>query len=231
METLNKIKVSIVLRSEIMAENEEIKHKIVQAAFELFQKYGIRSVTMDDIARHVGISKKTIYQGFSDKDEIVLAVTQMHQNMWEERANHFASTSENAIEELLRFSVVFRDQMRQLNPSLMFDLFKYHREAWQNWVAYKSNVVKQKIVDTLTRGIREGYFRTGLNVDILATFRVEQVEMAFNDSIFPRDKFRFEEVQMLLFDHFIYGCLTFEGMKLYEETKRKFTELEPTPIQ
>lgn len=213
-----------------MAEIEEIKQKITQAAFELFQKYGIRSVTMDDIARHLGMSKKTIYQSFSEKDEIVLAVTKMHQCMWEEQANHFASTSENAIEELLRFSVVFRDQMRQLNPSLMFDLFKYHREAWLAWVSYKSKVVKQKIVDTINRGIVEGYFRSGLNVDILATFRVEQVEMAFNDSIFPRDKFRFDEVQMQLFDHFVYGCLTHKGFALYEETKRKLFELETTPI-
>jgi AcrR family transcriptional regulator len=230
LETLDKLKVSIVLRPEIMAENEEIKQKIVQAAFDLFQKYGIRSVTMDDIARHLGISKKTIYQGFSEKDEIVLAVTKMHQCMWEERAAHYANTSENAIDELLRFSVVFRDQMKQLNPSLMFDLFKYHREAWQDWVSYKTKVIKQKIVDTINRGIDEGYFRAGLNVDILATFRVEQVEMAFNDSIFPRDRFRFDEVQMQLFDHFVYGCLTHKGIDLYEETKRKLFEQEPTPI-
>lgn len=214
-----------------MAENEEIKQKIVQSAFELFMKYGIRSVTMDDIARHLGMSKKTIYQSFSEKDEIVSAVTKMHQCTWEERANHLASTSSNAIEELLKFSVVFRDQMKQMNPSLMFDLFKYHREAWQEWVTYKANVIKQKIVDTINRGVREGYFRADLNVDILATFRVEQIEMAFNDTVFPREKFKFEEVQVQLFDHFIHGCLTRQGMDLYEETKRKIFELEPTPIK
>ena len=214
-----------------MAENEEIREKIVHGAFDLFNKYGIRSVTMDDIARHLGMSKKTIYQSFSEKDEIVLAVTKLHQCMWEDRANHFAETSENAIQELLKFSLVMRDQLKQLNPGLMFDLFKYHREAWQEWTTYKSKVIKQKIIDTMKRGVGEGYFRAGLNIDILATFRVEQVEMAFNDSIFPRDKFRFDEVQLQLFEHFIYGCLTHKGIDLFEETKRKLFELEPTPTK
>jgi AcrR family transcriptional regulator len=213
-----------------MAENEEIKKKIVDSAFELFKKYGIRSVTMDDIARHLGMSKKTIYQSFSEKDEIVLAVTKMHECMWEERATHLAQTSDNAIEELLKFSMVFRDQMRQMNPSLMFDLFKYHREAWQEWITYKNKVIRKKIVDTINRGISESYFRADLKVDILATFRVEQVEMAFSESIFPREQYKLEDVQMQLFDHFIYGCLTRKGIDMYEQTKQKLFEQEQTPI-
>jgi TetR/AcrR family transcriptional regulator, cholesterol catabolism regulator len=229
-ETFEKLKVSIVLRPEIMAENEEIKEKIVHAAFELFMKYGIRSVTMDDIARHLGMSKKTIYQSFSEKDEIVSAVTRLHQCTWEERANLLAENSSNAIEEMLKFSLVFRDQMRQMNPSLMYDLFKYHRDSWQDWVTYKSKVIRQKIVNTINRGINEGFFRQDLNVNILATFRVEQIEMAFSESVFPRDQFRFEEVQLQLFDHFVHGCLSPAGMKLYDETKHKFFETEPTPI-
>jgi TetR/AcrR family transcriptional regulator, cholesterol catabolism regulator len=120
--------------------------------------------------------------------------------------------------------------MKKMNPSMMFDLAKYHREAWQGWLSYKTKVIKQKVVNTLARGIREGYFRPDINIDVLATFRVEQVEMAFNDSIFPQDKFRFDEVQMQLFEHFIYGCLTRKGIDFYEETKPKFFELEPTPI-
>jgi AcrR family transcriptional regulator len=212
-----------------MAENDDNKHKIAQAAHDLFMKYGIRSVSMDDIARHLGMSKKTIYQSFSEKDEIVTAVTTMHQSEWEEKASHLAATSANAIEELLRFSVVFREQMRQMNPSLMFDLFKYHRQAWDEWIAYKSRVIKQNVADTIRRGVAEGYFRRDLNPNILATFRVEQVEMAFNETIFPQDQYNFHEVQMQLFDHFIYGCLTRKGMDLYEESKIKLLETEQTP--
>ena len=211
-----------------MAETEELRQKIVLAANELFIKYGIRSVTMDDIARHLGMSKKTIYQSFNDKDEIVSMGTQLHCDMWAKRADEISADSSNAIEELLKFSVVFREQMKKMNPNMMFDLFKYHRASWEEWIRYKREVIKQKIVETIDRGMKEGYFRKDLNTDILATLRVEQVELAFNDSVFPHDQYNFEEVQMKLFDHFIYGCLNRKGFDLYEETKKQMFEQEPS---
>lgn len=210
-----------------MAEMDEIKGKIIAGANELFMKYGIRSVTMDDIARHLGISKKTIYQSFSEKDEIVSAVTKMHCDMWEHKTIEIAKSTANAIEELLRFSVLFRDQMRRMNPNLMFDMYKYHRQTWDEWSQYKASVIKQRVIDTINRGKNEGYFRKEVNAEILGTFRVEQLEMAFDSSIFPHDKFSFEDVQMQLFDHFIYGCLTRKGTDLYEESKRQLFEHEP----
>jgi TetR/AcrR family transcriptional regulator, cholesterol catabolism regulator len=212
-----------------MAEMDEIKQKIIAGANELFMKYGIRSVTMDDIASDLGISKKTIYQTFSEKDEIVAAVVKMHCVMWEHKTDEIAKTTANAIEELLRFSVHFRDQMKRTNPNLMFDMHKYHRETWDEWSQYKAKVIKQKVINTINRGITEGYFRKDLNAELLGTFRVEQLEMAFDSSIFPHDKFNFEDVQMQLFDHFIYGCLTRKGLDLYEESKRQLFEHEPIP--
>jgi AcrR family transcriptional regulator len=210
-----------------MAEIDEMKHRIVLAANELFIKYGIRSVTMDDIARHLGMSKKTIYQSFSEKDEIVSLGMQMHCQMWEQKSDEIVVASGNAIEELLKFSLVFREQMRKMNPNMMFDLFKYHRATWEEWLKYKREVIKQRIIDTIDRGMAEGYFRQNLNKDILATLRVEQLELAFNDSVFPHEQHNLEDVQMQLFDHFIYGCLNRKGFDLYEETKKQIFEQEP----
>lgn len=206
---------------------DEMKQKIVIAANELFMKYGIRSVTMDDIARHLGMSKKTIYQSFSEKDEIVSLGMQMHCEMWEKRTEEIVTTTNNAIEELLRFSLVFREQMKKMNPNMLFDLFKYHRATWEDWVKYKRDVIKQRIIDTLDRGMAEGYFRHDLNKDILATLRVEQLELAFNDSVFPHEVHKLEDVQMQLFDHFIYGCLNRKGFDVYEDTKKQMFEHEP----
>jgi AcrR family transcriptional regulator len=214
-----------------MSEMDEIKQKIVFAANELFIKYGIRSVTMDDIARHLGMSKKTIYQSFSEKDEIVSLGMQLHCQMWEKKSDEIVDASGNAIEELLKFSLVFRDQMKKMNPNMMFDLHKYHHATWEEWAKYKREVIKQRVIDTIDRGVREGYFRSDLNKDILATLRVEQLELAFNDSVFPHEKNSLEEVQLQLFDHFIYGCLNRKGFDLYEETKKKMFEQEPIPTK
>jgi hypothetical protein len=118
-----------------------------------------------------------------------------------------------------------------MNPNMMFDLHKYHHATWEEWAKYKREVIKQRVIDTIDRGVREGYFRSDLNKDILATLRVEQLELAFNDSVFPHEKNSLEEVQLQLFDHFIYGCLNRKGFDLYEETKKKMSEQEPIPTK
>ena len=213
-----------------MVEIDEIKRKIIFAANELFMKYGIRSVTMDDIARQLGISKKTIYQSFSDKDEIVQAVNKLHQASWDEECSKVFSATSNAIEELIQFSIIFRKAITTMNPGVMFDMFKYHRKTWDDWNRYKRDILRQRVVDTIERGKKDGSFREEVNPEILAIMRIEQVDMAFNDQLFPRERFSFEEVQMQLFDHFIYGCLTRKGKDQYEESKRHLLESETTPI-
>ena len=213
-----------------MAEMEEIKQKIIVAANELFMKYGIRSVTMDDIARHLGISKKTIYQSFTEKDELVQSVNKLHQDMWEAESIKVVANTSNAIDELIQFSIIFRKAISTMNPSVMNDMFKYHRATWDDYTRYKKETLRQRVMDTIERGKKDGTFRPELNEEVLAIMRIEQVDLAFNDQFFPRDKFSFEEVQMQLFDHFIYGCLTPKGVELYDRSKKQIIEKELTPI-
>lgn len=208
---------------------DEIKLKIVVAANDLFMKFGIRSVTMDDIARHLGISKKTIYQCFSEKDELVQSVNKLHQDQWEGECVKVISNSSSAIDELLQFSVIFRKAISKMNPSVMNDMFKYHRNTWEDWNRFKKEILRQRVVDTILRGKKDGSFREDASAEILAIMRIEQIDLAFNDQIFPTDKFSFEEVQMQLFDHFIYGCLTPKGVDIYENNKKQIMERELTP--
>ena len=209
---------------------DEIRHKIVTAANEMFMKFGIRSVTMDDIAKHLGMSKKTIYQSFAEKDALVQAVNQLHQDKWEAECVSIIANTSNAIEELLQFSIIFRRALSTMNPSLMNDMFKYHRTAWEDWNRYKNEILKQRVAGTIVRGKDDGFFRKELNEEILAIMRIEQIDLGFNQQIFPLEKFKFEEVQMQFFDHFIYGCLTPKGVELYEKSKKQINEKELTPI-
>ena len=213
-----------------MTEMDETRSKIVVAANDLFMKYGIRSVTMDDIARYLGMSKKTIYQSFAEKDALVSAVNKLHQNMWEAESQKVKETTSNAIEELLQFSIIFRKALRTMNPSVMHDMFKYHRETWEDWNRYKQDVLRQRVTDTIVRGKLDGFFRAEVNEEILAIMRIEQIDLGFNDQLFPVGKFNFEEVQMQFFDHFIYGCLTHKGVEQYEKSKKQIIERELIPI-
>ena len=107
-----------------------MKDTILTAVAALFLKYGIRSVSMDDIAHHKGISKKTLYQYFEDKNDLVKQVTTM---LLEERMKEYLEAtdcSSNAIEELFSIAKLMRKHFRELNPALMYDLQKYHPEGW-----------------------------------------------------------------------------------------------------
>jgi AcrR family transcriptional regulator len=180
-------------------------------------RYGFRSVSMDDISRELGISKKTIYQFYSEKEELVRAIFRQHQQQWLKNSERIKATASNAIEELLLYTDLVRQQVSTINPSLLFDLYKYHRTVWNEWSEYKSNIARKSVIDTLERGIREGYFRQDIEPSILAVMRMELIEMAFNDQLFPSSGFSIKKVHAQLFDHFISGLLTEKGRELYKD--------------
>jgi len=201
-------------------ENTDYRLKLLFGAKDLFLRFGVRSVSMDDIARHLGISKKTIYQYFRDKDELV---TEIASNYLEEDKKTYQAVMDaasNAIEESFACTQCLRKQLEQMNPSLLFDLQKYHPGAWQAYLEYKNGFIKSGIIKNIERGISEGYFRPDINPEIIATFRLEQVQLAFDEDLFPKNKFEISTVQLHLFEHFIQGLLTEKGRALYDNYKR-----------
>lgn len=197
-----------------MADNKE---EIVETAEDLFMAYGVRSVTMDDISRKLAISKKTIYSHYKDKDEIVQIVTRRFLDREKQMMIEMKEKSYDAIHELMMVSKYIREHLQNINPSALSDLEKYYRHAWNIYLKFKEKVFLQAITETLERGIREGYFRKDINVEILSLLRIEEAQMIFNNKIFPREKFDFMEVQMQLFTHFIRGIVTPEGAELIKK--------------
>ena len=195
----------------------ETRQKIIASAQELYMQYGIRSVTMDDVARQSSMSKKTIYQYFDNKDALVLAVAVAH--FEQERAEFLELEREavDAVHELILVSQCLRKHVFKMNPSLLFDLQKYHGSSWDEYLKFKHETIRGHIVRNIERGKSEGVFREELDAEILSIFRVEQVQLVFNPSIFPSDKFDFRMVQLQFLDHFINGLLTDEGRKRYKE--------------
>ena len=216
---MSESKVSLVFK---MGDRLNAAENILEKADALFNKYGIRSISMDEIARELGISKKTIYQYFKDKDDIVYQITR---NTIEKDKSEFEAAtqqSSNLISALLQMSKCLRENFNKINPSLIFDVQKYHPRSWSLWIDYKNDFIYNTILNTLERGKMEGIFRPEINPEILATFRIEQVQMSFDEKIFPRNKFDFKEVQLALFDHFVHGILTSKGQKIFDDlTKTK----------
>ena len=103
----------------------ETKERIINAASELFFKYGTKSITMDDIAREIGVSKKTIYQFFKDKNELVSEVAEAYNAQELKDLEVIEQEAHDVIDEMVRLSHHIRQKLNSLNPSLLYDLEKY----------------------------------------------------------------------------------------------------------
>lgn len=202
----------------------EIKERIQEKATELFMRFGIRSVSMDDIATQLGMSKKTIYQFFADKDELVDAV--MAANIQKTQGECLTCTIEsaNAVEEIFLTMEMIQEQFRNMNPMILYDLQKFHIRAFQKLTAHKNEFLLSIIRKNIEKGIAEGLYRKDISVDILSRFRLESMMLAFNMDAFPPSKFSLAEVTQEIIEHFLYGLATIEGHQLilkYQKERSK----------
>ena len=202
-------------------EETGIKEKILNGAVGLFMKYGLRSISMDDIARHLSVSKKTLYQHFADKEDLITVVLSAHIEENRKQYEAITENSANAIDELAQISQCLRKDMAETNPSVLFDLQKFHPKAWEAWLDHKNRYIRESVVRNIKQGVEEGYYRAEVNPDVLAATRIELISMGFDQNIFPPSTFRLAEVQSQLFDHFVYGLCTDKGKKLYQKHKEQ----------
>src|ERR1700761_4151818 len=193
--------------------------RIIEGGEELFLKAGIKSVTMDDIAKHLGISKKTIYHFFKDKNELVIALVK--KKLWEDEEQMCAiiEQSSNVIEEMINMMKCSEEIFSRINPIVIHDMQKYHPDAWKQFQKFKSEVLVGKLEELFSKGIKQGYIRPEIDVKILAKMRVAQFELGFDPSVFPVAEFSPWKVQYQFLEHFNYGICTLKGYKLLNQYK------------
>lgn len=190
---------------------------ILEGAKNLFMQFGLKSITMDDIARKAGVSKKTIYQFFNDKNSIVFKSVHEHFSEHRKEIENVLSNSKDSIEAMYNMSRCMKVQVEAVNPTVLYDLQKYFPKAYKRFLEFKNTFMKERMTQIIEDGITAGYFRKEIITEILIIQRIEQVQLAFNNDIFPRDKFDFKEVHEQLFDHFIHGILTEKGKENYNQ--------------
>jgi len=202
-------------------EKNSVKEKILMESIGLFMRYGLKSVTMDDIAKHLGISKKTIYLHFKDKEEIIYLTTFMYFENEKKEMDEIEKESENAVEHLYNLSLCIQERLRNTNRSILFDLKKYYNRAWENYKKHKQEVIFNSVVNNLKLGVKEGLYRSDINPEILSHLRIGEIELTFDKEYFPEDKFSFGEINEQIFDHFAHGVLSEKGHQLLESYKQK----------
>jgi len=203
----------------------EVKEYIVEEADKLFCQYGFKSVTMDDIAKHLGISKKTIYQHFSDKNELVNILIEDRLNCQECLTQESAKNADNAVEEIFYSLVSMNQSLANMNPKMFYDLQKYHPQAWIFFKEFKEKALGKSIRKNLERGITEGVYREDIKIDILTQLRLDHVEIIFNNhSHYIMDKYNIAQVMIEITEHFLYGICNDKGLNLLKNYKQQTLE-------
>ncbi|HEX2534338.1 MAG TPA: TetR/AcrR family transcriptional regulator [Chitinophagaceae bacterium] len=190
----------------------------MKKADDLFNRYGIRSVSMDDIAQQLGMSKKTLYQYYTDKEELVAAV--FTGTMEENRQGCLQDqvSAENALHEVFLAFDRVQDMMAQMNPVVLFDLEKYHPAVFRKFIEYKNGFLYGMIRSNIERGIREEVYRSDFDVDIITRFRISSIMLSFNSDVFPSNRNNgVLHIEQEILHFFLHGLSTSKGEKLIQK--------------
>jgi AcrR family transcriptional regulator len=191
-----------------------VRERIMETALRMFRMYGIKSVTMFDISREGGVSKKTVYEHFKDKEDLVNEGMNFLLNGHMEQFKDFRQHSANAIEELIKELEYMELLGKTVNPVMLYEIEKYHPVIWKTVEAFKKDCVLGSIAENLQRGMKEGLYRKDLKMEIVARMRQLQIEAVFDPVQYPAAQYDMHEVMTQLMQHFILGITTLQGRKL-----------------
>lgn len=195
----------------------EPKERISAKAEELFMQFGIRSVSMDDIAHSLGMSKKTLYQYYADKDELVNAMIDNHIKEMQTDCEGCREAANNAIHEIFITMERIVDDLGSINPMVLYDLEKFHYKAFQRFKEHKDKYLFRIVRNNIEWGVREGLYRDDIDVEIMSKFRIESMMIPFNVSVFPPGKYNLGHISEMIIQNFAYGLATIKGHQLIQQ--------------
>ncbi len=195
----------------------EQTHQIRGVARELFMQYGLKSVSMDDVAARLGISKKTLYRHFTDKEALVAAVVREIVDQNRETCELDFGESKDAVHEMMLALLRIMDLLGTMNPSVLFDLSKYYPSAHRIYLQHRKDFLFHKIRSNLLRGMKEGLYRDDLAVDILAFYRLESIMLPFHPELQSLARVPMSEIATTVFTLFLRGIVTRKGERLIDQ--------------
>jgi AcrR family transcriptional regulator len=206
--------------------NKSLRIKIIEAAGELFDKYGCKSVSMDDICGKLSISKKTIYQEVKDKKELVHDVVT---NKHEEAKDHFIGIldqEENPIIATLKMGKFVLGNMLKTSQTMVFDVKKYYPESFQSIKDFKHKFIQSKVIGNLERGKKMGLFRKDMNCEIVASFYLSLYDEIIDPDYPANIDFSLEERFSQMLNYHLNGICTEKGKQELIKLKN-YKELWP----
>jgi len=190
---------------------ENTPPEFVAKVCDLFKTYGIKSITMDDVSRELGISKKTLYQHFKDKSELVVIVLQREFDQKAEEFNNAMENKPNAIEEVFGYFSVQMELLVNQKPNFIYDLKKYYPLIYQRFTKQKNDRMMDKVLNNLIRGKKEGLYRKDLNEEIITKMHIARIESLMSSGIFSMEELMSPLFFLEAFKYHLYGIVSEKG--------------------
>lgn len=205
--------------------SERLSH-IVSNSCHLFKKFGIKSVSMDDIAQNCGISKKTLYELVDDKKDLIVKVLDkgFHKPHKQQNINFEGL---NAIEVLFKVYEISLEFFKDFNLSMEFDLKKYYPDLYSKAKENRRSHLYNNVLSNIKQGQKEGLYRTNFNAEMVTSFHVHKIESIYKKELFEDDNYTAIEIFKELFSYHFYSLANEKGRVLLEE-KIKTLENENT---
>jgi len=199
--------------------------EILEKTVELFYEFGIRNLSMDDISRSLGISKKTLYLYVKSKEDLIDKLFCYDEMKWDNEMAKLKTDDINAIEILLQVSLRVFEEMDRFNPKIKFELKKYYEHNFQQFMVRKQNHIFGQISKNIERGIAEGIYRKDINVDLVAGLYVRNLVMMHNNEFCIVENITFDALFKVMFENHIRAISSPEGIAYFEKRKSEIAHL------
>jgi len=195
---------------------ELTKPKLIALSLKLYIKYGIKSVSMDDVAHDLSVSKKTVYNFVKDKNSLVGSCIDLLAE--ESDMTTFCDNSElNVIEKHIHIYKHISKLLTELNPSFEYDLKKYYPSHFNKFVKVRRKNIYDKMHADLEQGIKEGYFRADINIKKLTILNIIRIESLKETDIFEEYNTTMLNLLDELFNYHLHGIATQQGVDEYKK--------------
>jgi len=191
---------------------------------EMFLEFGIKNLNMDEISRKLGISKKTLYRYVDSKESLIGKIFDYEYLKWNQFTEQLSQQPFNAIEKLLEVSMRVHEEMKDINPMLMFELRKYYEPLFNEYLSQKRAFILKKMRMNLEQGISEELYRPDLNIELVMTLYVNYLVEMHNYEIAKMSNLTFDQVFEVMFENHIRAISTPLGVKYFESRKKEISD-------
>lgn len=199
----------------------ELKERIIEEASKLFFQNGIKSITMSDIATHLGISKRTLYEVFKDKEDLLEECFENNSIHVKEEMTKIINESGNVIEAMMRIYAKHLNDRQKINKSVIHDLRKYHPRIYKNIEECKQKEETNSFIPLFEKGVEQGLLRNDVNFEILVWLLKAQFKMVIDNDFITIDKYSPEEFIDAIIFNFTRGIATPKGCELIDDMVTK----------